>query len=404
MNEPADQSITDVLHRARATPLAQGPVQALGATLAPTETIAAVHRAHRELDEHAVTVLLCALAAASRLPPSAQFVPALALVRTMSQFLGLLQLSPDDPTAALLDLIEAGTASDQRDCMALFVIAERHRHRPEGTAPDARACRLIRQRMHMRLSPDLHAVLAIAAGWVRDAGVSETAAAVALPSIPAEDAQRVLALMPHDWRQFVPERPEPKVQFGTIRRQAPKVQRNDSCPCGSGKKFKKCCAGKEGEEAEAVVATLAPQDIWYMRVAEVARLDPASLDQPRLITALRVALRFRRWELAERFMTALDGRADAETADDVREELCDAAASAGAAEVVQRNIRVARDPGALAAKLDVGTGLLARTRRRWQSSRQRRPADCAATTTRHTRSPMGCSTIRRLSACWSPGA
>jgi uncharacterized protein len=30
----------------------------------------------------------------------------------------------------------------------------------------------------------------------------------------------------------------------TIRREAPKVGRNDSCPCGSGKKFKLCC-GKE---------------------------------------------------------------------------------------------------------------------------------------------------------------
>ncbi len=28
---------------------------------------------------------------------------------------------------------------------------------------------------------------------------------------------------------------------GTIRREGPKVGRNDPCPCGSGKKFKKCC-------------------------------------------------------------------------------------------------------------------------------------------------------------------
>lgn len=27
----------------------------------------------------------------------------------------------------------------------------------------------------------------------------------------------------------------------TVRREEPKVGRNDSCPCGSGKKFKKCC-------------------------------------------------------------------------------------------------------------------------------------------------------------------
>jgi uncharacterized protein len=31
----------------------------------------------------------------------------------------------------------------------------------------------------------------------------------------------------------------------TLRREAPKVGRNDDCPCGSGKKFKKCC-GAEG--------------------------------------------------------------------------------------------------------------------------------------------------------------
>lgn len=30
---------------------------------------------------------------------------------------------------------------------------------------------------------------------------------------------------------------------GTVRRAGPKVGRNDPCPCGSGKKHKKCCAG-----------------------------------------------------------------------------------------------------------------------------------------------------------------
>ena len=28
---------------------------------------------------------------------------------------------------------------------------------------------------------------------------------------------------------------------GTVRHEAPKVGRNDPCPCGSGKKYKKCC-------------------------------------------------------------------------------------------------------------------------------------------------------------------
>ncbi len=35
------------------------------------------------------------------------------------------------------------------------------------------------------------------------------------------------------------------VKVETVRREEPKVGRNDPCPCGSGKKYKKCCgAGK----------------------------------------------------------------------------------------------------------------------------------------------------------------
>ncbi len=32
------------------------------------------------------------------------------------------------------------------------------------------------------------------------------------------------------------------IQTGTYRRESPKIGRNDPCPCGSGKKAKKCCA------------------------------------------------------------------------------------------------------------------------------------------------------------------
>lgn len=38
--------------------------------------------------------------------------------------------------------------------------------------------------------------------------------------------------------------PKTPVEKEPTKRQTPKVGRNDPCPCGSGKKFKKCCAGK----------------------------------------------------------------------------------------------------------------------------------------------------------------
>lgn len=34
------------------------------------------------------------------------------------------------------------------------------------------------------------------------------------------------------------------VKVETIRREEPKIGRNDPCSCGSGKKYKKCCGGK----------------------------------------------------------------------------------------------------------------------------------------------------------------
>lgn len=41
-----------------------------------------------------------------------------------------------------------------------------------------------------------------------------------------------------------------------VRREAPKVGRNDACPCGSGKKYKKCCASMvAAPEATASEAT-----------------------------------------------------------------------------------------------------------------------------------------------------
>ena len=33
----------------------------------------------------------------------------------------------------------------------------------------------------------------------------------------------------------------------TVRRDAPKVGRNDPCPCGSGKKYKKCCGANSSQ-------------------------------------------------------------------------------------------------------------------------------------------------------------
>lgn len=55
------------------------------------------------------------------------------------------------------------------------------------------------------------------------------------PSVPIQ-----VKFDPPDWLDYGSES-SPGVPYV---RPEPKVGRNDPCPCGSGKKYKKCCLGK----------------------------------------------------------------------------------------------------------------------------------------------------------------
>jgi preprotein translocase subunit SecA len=46
-------------------------------------------------------------------------------------------------------------------------------------------------------------------------------------------------------------RPQPRVQVQPVRREGPKIGRNDPCPCGSGLKFKKCHGEALEEDSES---------------------------------------------------------------------------------------------------------------------------------------------------------
>jgi uncharacterized protein len=70
------------------------------------------------------------------------------------------------------------------------------------------------------------------------------------PPITPEKREQALAMMIAGlngiYRYFEtdrnPDTPRSSASSKTIRRSAPKVGRNERCPCGSGKKFKHCCA------------------------------------------------------------------------------------------------------------------------------------------------------------------
>lgn len=66
-------------------------------------------------------------------------------------------------------------------------------------------------------------------GWEEQEGYPEDELAALQDGIP--DLARTLFALGMEQRAVTP----------TIRRDEPKVGRNDACPCGSGKKFKQCC-------------------------------------------------------------------------------------------------------------------------------------------------------------------
>jgi hypothetical protein len=49
----------------------------------------------------------------------------------------------------------------------------------------------------------------------------------------------VFKVIPEELRSFI--NVAEFLMEATLHRESPKVGRNDPCPCGSGKKFKKCC-------------------------------------------------------------------------------------------------------------------------------------------------------------------
>ncbi|MEO0448133.1 MAG: SEC-C metal-binding domain-containing protein, partial [Verrucomicrobiota bacterium] len=97
-----------------------------------------------------------------------------------------------------------------------------------------------------------------------------------------------------DLASWIPEkRPERVISGYTVRRAVPKLSRNAPCHCGSGKKYKKCCADQDQERLmdsseisgltqremeEDIESFLTREKLQQMRSYEVYRLNPKKVD------------------------------------------------------------------------------------------------------------------------------
>ncbi len=123
-----------------------------------------------------------------------------------------------------------------------------------------------------------------------------------------------------DWEAFdalatdgvlacLPQDPPPAAVSGfTVRREGAKVGRNDLCPCGSGKKYKRCCLGREGSQP-----ALSAEMLAAMEGPELVTLEGVPADLvPVWIDALVLRLELdRATELIEQHGCSEEGLAQA---------------------------------------------------------------------------------------------
>lgn len=187
----------------------------------------------------------------------------------------------------------------------------------------------------------------------------------------------LLELLRVPLQKALPEEPPPTDIGGfTIQKSTPKVGRNEPCPCGSGKKYKRCCqrsARPDTPRADPAVPwgdrarfhrTMTVQQFGRLHPIEVARVDPQALSTPLLIAAIESVAMYRRFDVAERFLAELVTREDlpeGRTLDQVRITIAIHSVPAGEVEVTRRLIESFDDQEELPSALPLGLALLSRT-------------------------------------------
>jgi hypothetical protein len=320
----------------------------------------AVDEAIRRADADAACELMLAAAAAGQPPDTAHVAAVLPDLSHVGLFPLLLGVCGGDRVTMLLDLVEQDRMSDSRDAMALFFAVELL----SGAPPPPRLAALLRTRTRRGIGPEASILIALAAKALGDPGVLEVAKEW-LPMAEVVEAKRLRKELMHQLStpplDQLPEQPPPRVVSGfTVRRPVAKVGRNDPCPCGSGKKYKRCCEAKDAERAadpsplpgltrteylHSAGQHITADEVDELRPYELAEIDFTTLATRPLISAVRRATSFRRWELAERAMDALAVRTDApsDDGDGYRAEVIGEAVRAGNTEVAERQLALIRD-------------------------------------------------------------
>jgi len=356
----------DLAGAASRVPLARADVQGFLQGIETNELAPAREAAFQAGNERAVTVLLLAEAAQGRLPGTDILRRMLPLVEDVRVAVRLIAACPDDPVAMACDLVASPELTDDRRSAVLWATVQRLDGRP------ATSELRIQLRRHARrpLRLESAAFLALAAQAAGDPDVVEVAKIWIdlTKGLNAEGLAQELRVLWHKpvLESLPNEAPVDLVKEAEpIRREAVKVGRNDPCPCGSGRKFKKCCEGKPvpvgaPPHGPPVPRRMSDRELARLRPAALTELPLEKLSTLRLIQMARACAEFRRWKEGERVLEVLAQRSDLPgevTPDDYREELLEEAVEAQAWDVARRQAALLAAPADLAEDLKINLAL-----------------------------------------------
>ncbi len=335
----------EIVQLAERTPIARAPIAALAATLGGAldrvDLEAAIERALGGPSPEAAAALMLAAAELGRPARADQIARAVQRLESIMEIVVLLGTYAGDRLKLLLELAEDERLWLDVRAVAVFLATE---NLPPGGRPPERLlaqarllCRQLGPRMSLR--EETERVLGLAASRLGDPAVLEIAGEYAEMDRDPEAValgNNLLDAFRGPPSRVLPERPLRRVEPAPIpiRHGAPKVGRNDPCPCGSGKKFKKCCdaidRGSNGENGAArpaanpqsgapaarargadgaaladAIARMKRIDLARFAPDEIERVDVERLPLGHANAVFQRLLELRRFEAAERAVEAM---------------------------------------------------------------------------------------------------
>jgi hypothetical protein len=308
-------SPADAIALARKSPLTRGAITELAKKIPAKLAREAAAEALDTAGANAAMVLaFVAIHGGAKLPPdlTRALIPEVA---SLDHVGALVFATEGDTLAVLAEFLEAQHGDLELECLIMLLAADVLDGRETPRALLTRGRWLARH----RLAQEASVLLGGAVLRLKDPDLSSLATPHANK---AKRSKKVIDDMLEIARsaplEVLAEADGTRLSTGfTVRHDAPAVGRNDPCPCGSGKKYKKCHALSseatgESEPPKVDARALGPDQTALLRASEIAALETVQLSPRAFIEAFRRVVDFRRWDLVFRMLEECKGRRDLE--------------------------------------------------------------------------------------------